>query len=111
MDRAARKAATAEYKERPPAWGVFAIICNATGQAWVGGSRHLDTAQNGLWFSLRLGSCPYASLQAAWRAHGLEAFRFEELERLRPDYPPLGRADELKRRQALWAARLEAAVL
>jgi hypothetical protein len=112
MDRAARRAATAAYKERKPAWGVFAVICDATGEAWVGTSRHVDTEQNGLWFTLRLGSCPYASLQAAWTQHGgAEAFRFEELERLREDYPEIGRMDELKRRQALWRARLDAAAL
>ncbi|MEW6018620.1 MAG: GIY-YIG nuclease family protein [Pseudomonadota bacterium] len=109
MDHAARKAATAAYKERKPAWGVFAVICNATGQAWVGASRHVDTQKNGLWFTLRMGSSPFADLQAAWKKHGgEEAFRYEELERLREDYPPLGREDEIKRRQALWAARLEA---
>ncbi|WP_300575940.1 GIY-YIG nuclease family protein [Phenylobacterium sp.] len=112
MDRTARRAAVAAYKDRKPAWGVFAVICEATGQAWVGTSRHVDTEQNGLWFALRLGSCPYAGLQAAWTQHGgAEAFRFEELERLREDYPEIGRPDELKRRQALWRARLEAAAL
>ena len=32
----------------------------------------------------------------------------EELERLRDDYPPLSRPNELKRRQALWLERLQA---
>jgi hypothetical protein len=50
MDRAARKAAVAAYKQRKPAYGVFAVICTATGEAWVGQSRHLDAQQNGLWF-------------------------------------------------------------
>lgn len=108
MDRQDRKAAVAAYKERKPAWGVFAIQCTATGQAWVGCSRHVDTEQNGLWFTLRLGSSPFASLQAAWSAHTPEDFRFEELDRLKPDHPPAGRAAELKRRQALWAPRLQA---
>lgn len=111
MDRQARKAAIAEYKERKAAHGVFAVICNATGEAWVGQSRHLDTQQNGLWFTLRHGSSPHATLQAAWNEHGPEEFRFEELERLRDDFPALSRADELKRRRALWAARLHARAL
>ena len=111
MDRAARRAAVAAYKDRKPAWGVFAVICNATGQVWVGASRHVDTEQNGLWFSLRHGSGRQPALQAAWKTHGPDAFRFEELERLREDYPEIGRTDELKRRQALWRARLDAAAL
>ena len=111
MDPRARKAAIAEYKERKPAYGVFAVICTATGEAWVGQSRHLDTQQNGLWFALRLGGSPFRSLQAAWTEHGEREFRFEELERLREDFPAVGVLDELKRRQALWTARLDASPL
>ena len=108
MDHAARKAAIAEYKDRKPGFGVFAVICEATGEVWVGTSRHLDTQQNGIWFSLRQGASLHRTLQAAWTAHGEAAFRFEELERLRDDYPPLSRPNELKRRQALWLERLQA---
>lgn len=108
MDRQERKAAVTAYKERKSAYGVFAVICRATGEAWVGQSRHVDTQQNGLWFALRHGGSPHRSLQAAWSLHGAEEFRFEELERLRDDFPALSRSDELKRRQALWAARLQA---
>lgn len=108
MERSARKAAIAAYKERKPAYGVFAVICNATGEAWVGQSRNLDAQQNSLWFGLRLGKSPFQTLQAAWTLHGEPEFRFEELERLREDYPAIGIRDELKRRQSLWMARLEA---
>jgi hypothetical protein len=108
MDRNARKSAVAAYKQRKPAYGVFAVICTATGETWVGQSRHIDSHQNGLWFGLKHGSSPYRSLQAAWARHGANDFRFEELERLRDDFPPLGRPDELKRRQSLWAERLRA---
>jgi hypothetical protein len=108
MDKSARKAAIAAYKERKPAYGVYAVICTATGQAWVGQSRHLDTQQNSLWFALRHGRNPYRSLQAAWDLHGQVEFKFEELERLRDDFSALTLPDELKRRQSLWTARLEA---
>jgi hypothetical protein len=111
MDRSERRAAIAAYKERKPVWGVFAIICRATGEAWVGKSRHLDTQQNGLWFALKLGSSPFPRLQKAWVLHGEAEFRFEVLERLREDFSPAGAADELKRRQALWRARLHAEAL
>lgn len=111
MNQQSRKAAIAAYKERKPAWGVYAVICNATGEVWVGNSRHVDTQQNGLWFGLRLGTSPYAALQAAWKRHGEEEFRFEELERLREDFPEIARAGELKKRQDLWRARLQASAL
>ena len=111
MNQQSRKAAIAAYKERKPAFGVYAVICNATGEAWVGYSRHVDTQQNGLWFGLRLGTSPHASLQAAWKQHGEAEFRFEELERLREDFPEISRGGELKKRQALWRARLQASAL
>ena len=103
-----KKAAVAAYKEREPAYGVYAVICNATGEAWVGASRHVDTQKNSLWFSLRQGGSPHRALQAAWTLHGGEGFRFEELDRLAGDFSPSGRLDELKRRQVLWRARLQA---
>jgi len=111
MDRQDRKAAIAAYKERKSAWGIYAVLCTATGEAWVGHSRHVDTQQNGLWFALRLGTSPHSSLQAAWRQHGEPEFRFEELDRLRDDFPEIARLDEVKKRQALWCSRLRAAAL
>ena len=111
MNPADRKALVAEYKERPVVAGVFAVICSATGRAWVGQSRHIDTQQNGLWFSLKTGGAPFASLQAEWKTHGPEAFRFEQLDRLSPDLSDMARKDELKKRAALWAARLQAEAL
>ena len=111
MDRQGRKAAIAAYKERKPAWGVYAVICTATGEAWVGRSLPVDNHRNGLWFALRHGSSPHASLQAAWRAHGEREFRFEELERLRDDFPEAARSSELKSRQELWCSRLQASAL
>jgi len=111
MDQQARKAAIAAYKERKPAYGVFALICTATGQAWIGQSRDLDVQQNRLWFELKLGSSRHRSLQAAWDVHGQTEFKFEELERLRDDFPALTRPDELKRRQSIWTARLQALAL
>lgn len=111
MTPARRKSFVAAYKERPTIAGVFAVICSATGEAWVGQSTHIDTQQNGLWFALRQGACPYRSLQAAWREHGEANFRFEQLDRLPEDVSALRRKDELKARAARWAARLQATAL
>ncbi|ADL00923.1 GIY-YIG nuclease family protein [Brevundimonas subvibrioides] len=108
MTRPDRKALIAAYKDRKTIAGVFAVICGATGEVWVGASRHIDTQQNGLWFSLRLGSGRTPSLQAAWAEHGEDAFRFEQLDRLPEDTSALARDTELKSRAALWTARLDA---
>ncbi len=111
MNHQDRKAAIAAYKERKPAWGVYAVICTATGETWVGHSSHVDNRKNGLWFALRLGTSPHSSLQSAWEQRGEPAFRFEELERLRDDFPEIARRDELRKRQALWGSRLQATAL
>ena len=68
MDAAARKALIAEYKDRPTIAGVYAVVCTATGQVWVGQSRHIETRQNGLWFTLKTGGGRDPSLQAALAA-------------------------------------------
>jgi hypothetical protein len=106
-----RKAAIAAYKERKTPFGIFAVRCSATGRVWVGRSQHLDTQQNGLWFSLRLGSGMNRDLQAAWKAHGEAAFTFEELERLSDETLPYVRQAKLKERLAFWKAELDAALV
>ena len=111
MDSRARKAAILAYKEHKTAAGVFAVICTATGETWVGQSRHVDTQQNGLWFTLKQGNCRHAALQAAWNVHGEAEFRFEALDRLPDDVSEILRADELKKRAALWTARLRATAI
>ena len=108
MDRAERRAAVAAYKERKAVAGVYAVICSATGQAWVGQSRRLDTQQNGLWFQLRTETHRCASLQSAWREHGEAAFRYEALDPIPEEVSDLARSDELKKRAAVWTARLHA---
>lgn len=105
-----RKAAIAAYKQRKTARGVFAIRCAPSGQVWVGESRHLDTQQNGIWFSLRQGSNRNASLQAAWTEHGEAAFSFEALERLPEETSAYLLRSVLKERCALWRARIGAQV-
>lgn len=80
-----RKQAVQAYKERKPIMGGFAVQCTATGECWVGKSRNLDTQQNGLWFSFRLGSGRNAALQAAWLRYGAEAFTFTPLAQLKDD--------------------------
>ena len=47
----------------------------------------------------------------SWTLHGEGEFRFEELERLRDDFPALSLSNELKRRQSIWTARLQAVAL
>jgi hypothetical protein len=106
-----RKAATAAYKERKPAPGIFAIRCAATNAVWVGRAPNLDTIANRIWFTLRHGSHNNRALQAAWSAHGADAFVFEPLEALPDEEHAPTRERQLKTQLAYWAAELGAALV
>ncbi len=108
MDKQDRKTAIAQYKERKSACGIYAMICTATGEAWVGASRNLEAQKNSLWFTLNTGSCQFRALQKVWNEQGEREFRFEELDRLKDDFSALLRSDELRKRQKLWLERLQA---
>lgn len=106
-----RKEAVAEYKARKPVRGAFAVRCTATAEAWVGASPNLNSAQNGIWFSLRLGKHPDRTLQSAWDANGEPAFQYEILQMLDDDLSPLAVKDLLKEKRSAWAAQLGAGIL
>lgn len=106
-----RKAAIAAYKERKTAAGIYAVRCRATGQAWVGHAPNLCAIQNRLWFTLRQGLCRQASLQAAWNAHGPDAFQCATVEAF--DEETLGHVRDRMARERLehWRAELAAEAL
>ena len=101
-----RKAATAAYKERKTVAGIYAIRCGAPGQLWIGQSPNLDTIQNRIWFSLRLGSHSNRDLQSAWSAHGGDGFTFEVLEQLKDEQLPYVRDTVLRERVTHWRSSL-----
>ena len=103
-----RKAALAEYKERKVACGIYRIGCAASGQQWVGRAPDLATIWNRQAFTLRLGTNPHRSLQAAWTEHGAESFSFEELERLEEPGSDYSRHAQLRNRLVHWSERLGA---
>lgn len=112
MDKSARRAAVAAYKEQKKTPGIFAVRCAASGDVWVGAAPDADNRQNGLWFSLRLGSSPFRSLQAAWTAYGEDAFSFEVLERLTSeDVTDYERRNWMKLQTAQWCEQLDATAI
>ncbi len=111
MDKQDRKLAISRYKERKSISGVYAVICTATGEFWVGTSRNLEAQKNSLWFALKMKSSPFGNLQQAWITHGEKEFKFEDLDRLADDFSDLLRSDELMKRRTLWAERLHASSL
>ncbi len=109
MSQADRRALVRQYKERRTAIGVYAIRCDATGQAWVGASNNIDAQANGSFFALRHAGHPNRRLQAAFAEHGEAAFRFEVLERIEDeDLTAIGRSDLLKARTRHWMDSLGA---
>lgn len=108
MKSEAKKEAVRAYKERKPAVGVFAVRCALSGEAWVGQSRTVDTHANRLWFSLRLGNSPSASLQAAWRKHGEAAFAYEVVAQLSEEEIAVTPEKKLLELRDMWADELRA---
>ena len=89
----------------------YAVRCGPTGECWVGRSPDLSKIKNRIWFSLGQGVARYGSLNAAWKAHGADAFTFEvveELEEIDSDYL---RDSALKERHAYWLAELRATTI
>ena len=103
-----RKAAIAAYKEQKTFAGIFVIRCKASSQAWVGQTPNLEKIQNRIWFTLRQGSHPCRTLQAAWTAHGPDSLTFEECERLEEEENAYVRNALLKERMLQWRAQLGA---
>lgn len=109
MKTSERKAATAAYKERKAAIGIYAVRCLTSGQCWAGRGLDLGTVRNRLWFTLRQGGHLQASLQQAWRDHGADAFSFEVVEQLKDEDQPASLRDrELKSRLDHWVGILDA---
>jgi hypothetical protein len=104
----ARKAAIAAYKERKSVAGIFAIRCQATEEVWVGQTPDLEKIQNRIWFTLRQGSHPCRSLQAAWTTQGPDSLAFEECERLEEEESAYVRDALLKERALDWRKQLGA---
>lgn len=112
MDKEARKAAAAAFRERKSEPGIYALTCRPTGERWVGRAPDLATIRNRLSVALRTASTPHRSLQAAARGHGEAAFDFEVLERI--DEPDASRelvAAILKRRLEHWRDTLGATAI
>jgi len=106
LDKADKKQAAREFKERKPAPGIFALRCRPMDRVWVDSSPNLNAAQNSQFFQLRNRSHRNAEMQAEWNQHGEEAFSFEVLEALPEDTPPLNVHDLLKERKRAWTAQL-----
>ena len=82
MDKSARKAAAAAYKERRANAGIYALRCLADDRVWVGQAQNIVAQRNQVDFSLANGGFLNRDLCAAVQNHGAAAFSFEVLETL-----------------------------
>jgi hypothetical protein len=103
MDR--RDELKREYKENPPAAGVYRVLNTANGKQFIGSARDLRGKLNGQRFQLERGGHPNEVLQAEWRQFGAAAFTFEVLDELKP--APNERTVDLKELAALEALWME----
>ena len=111
-DKARKKEIARAWAERRRFQGVFAVRCAASAEVWVSASRNLETEENKLWFILRSGGHPNKAVQAAWNAHGQDAFTYEIVEELSSEsLTPMGLSDLLKTRERHWREALGAGAL
>ena len=103
-----RKEAVREYKENPPAMGVWAVRNVAEGKVLLGASPNAAGRLNREKFALDFGNHPSRALQADWNRLGPDAFAFEVLDTLEPsDDPAADAKEELAELLDMWLAKLD----
>jgi len=79
--------------------GIYAVICGATGNAYVGASRDCNTRLAAHRAALRAQTHPNKKLLFEWNAHGELSFGFKFVERV----PDVGKLSERERH---WIAQI-----
>lgn len=93
----------AAYKREGRPMGVYAVRNIVTNTAYLGWATDLDGILNRNRFELRMGGHTNKALEADLKAHGLDAFAFEVVDRLDPKEGQDDRAEL----QTLLALRME----
>jgi len=103
-----KRALSRQYKDAPPAMGVYAIRHLASGRVYLGASLNLDGAMNRDRFELNQKCHRHKALLRDWRAFGPEAFAFEVVDTLkRRDEPAIDYKPELAGLLALWTEEFQ----
>jgi hypothetical protein len=111
MKKSDRKAAIAQFKSRPIRHGICVVRCTATGETWVAATTQPSVNQNSVWFQLRHGASRNRKMQAAWNAHGEQAFVYEIVETFDDGLSPHSLELAVKERLPYWMAELHAAAI
>ena len=97
-----------QYKDNPPAMGVFAIRNMVSGKVLIGVSLNVPGSLNRARFELTRGTHRNQELQSDWNTLGADQFRFEVLDELKPLAERASRrADDLRELEALWLDKLQ----
>jgi hypothetical protein len=102
-----KKELTRQYKQNPPAMGVYLIKNLAENKIFIGSSKNLPGVLNRDQFQLKLGSHASRELQDDYRRLGEAIFLFEVVDRLEPKtVPGYDYSDDLKALKQLWREKL-----
>lgn len=108
---ASRRERVRDYKRAFPSMGIYAVRCTASGEVWLGRSRNVEGTLNRVQFELRQGAPRNVRLRQTWAQHGVGAFSFEVLDRVKQrDDPLFDYEAELDTLLQLWQAELGDAV-
>ncbi|WP_425052094.1 GIY-YIG nuclease family protein [Psychromarinibacter sp. S121] len=94
-----RRAVKAEWKDRAPDAGVYAVRMGPT--LWIGATMRLGAAEQRLRFSLKTGGARPLALQQAYSGE----MAFEVLEQFEDDISQMARERLLKERLAHWVEK------
>jgi hypothetical protein len=92
-----------EYKNNPPAMGIYLITNMVNGKKFMGASKNIPGTFNRARVELKMGSFSNKPLLSDWQKQNEEEFKFETLDKLEPnidinhDY-----SDDLKTLFLLW---------
>lgn len=99
---------TRQYKQAPPAMGVYAIRNLATRQVYLNASLNMDGAMNRDRFELKQKAHRHKALLKDWLAQGAEGFAFEVVDVLKPrEEPGIDYKPELAELLALWTEEFQ----
>lgn len=103
-----RKTIIKEYKDNPPAAGIFRITNNVNGKIFIGRGLDVRGRINSNLSQLKFGSHRNADLQKDWNTYGPDKFTCEVLDRLTEDPGhPEKMTKELTLLEEMWLDRLK----
>ncbi|MCU0277087.1 MAG: GIY-YIG nuclease family protein [Acidobacteria bacterium] len=97
-----------QYKQKPPAMGIFQVKNLASGRIYIGRAMDLNGKLNSQKFQLKNMMHMNKELQKDFNELGADQFSFEVLDRLQPkESPDHDYGQELKELEEMWLDKLQ----